>query len=69
VGEVNHLNTTGLQDSAHDIDSSIMSVEEACCGDEAEWVLVLWRRVNGFSRGGDRGDAHAFFSVILFGIS
>ena len=60
VGKVNHFYTTGLQNSAHDIYSGVVSVEEARCGDEAEWVLGLWRRIDGVGRGGDRGDAHAF---------
>ena len=36
VGEMNDLGTTGLQDTAHDVDGGIMPIEKTCSSNEAK---------------------------------
>src|SRR5690606_16558730 len=39
VAKVNDLCTTGLNDSSHDIDGCIMTIEKGCCSHNSDFVF------------------------------
>ena len=41
VAEMDDFDAAGLEDAAHDVDRCIMAVEQARCGNEANFVLCL----------------------------
>lgn len=44
VAQVNHFGTAALQDAPHDVDGSVVSVEQGCCGYNADVVFRLVHR-------------------------
>jgi hypothetical protein len=47
MAQVNDLGTLGLQDAAHDIDGSIVTIKQTGCGNDADFIF--WRVGHGGS--------------------
>ncbi len=47
MAEVNDFDPARLQDAAHDVDRGVMAVEQAGCGDEADFVFRLFALFGG----------------------